>query len=142
MKVGKINSKSRLKPIHKPQAHSHHQAPVAPITQSINATSGRPISMPIRLDLSRSMSQSLSVILLKPKRSSITKVWYSVSGKSITPLIRANAASKATCWPMPPPSHANSPWLSAERPPSSVQITSIAVPKASSSRPKRALAMV
>ena len=49
-----------------------------------------------KVDFTRSVSQSLIVILLKPKRSSIRNVLYSVKGNSSTPLIMPNAASSAS----------------------------------------------
>jgi hypothetical protein len=79
---------------------------------------GKPMTTPMSVDLNRSSNQRRSVILLNPKRCSITKVWYSVSGKSINPLISAKPASKASCCTMPPSSHAISDWFRASSPPS------------------------
>ncbi|GAO27152.1 ABC transporter [Alicycliphilus sp. B1] len=142
MKIGKTTISSRLKPIHAPQAQSHHSRPAAPMSQSMSAAIGRPITAPSSVDLSRSASHRRGVIWLKPKRCSRRKVWYSWAGRSMAPLTSAKAASSASCCTMPPPSQASRAWFSASSPPSSVQPSTAAVARAISSRPKRALAMV
>ncbi|MNT59187.1 hypothetical protein D3C72_1966740 [compost metagenome] len=92
-----------MKPIQKHQAHSHHSGPVAAMIHRISAAMGRPMSAPTSRPLSASATHRRQVILLKPKRSSTTKVWYSDSGRSIRPLMAAKAVSSANCCHIPPP---------------------------------------
>ena len=50
MKLGYTSIRSRLKPIHAPQAQSHHKVPAAPMIQRMSAAIGRPISAPSKVD--------------------------------------------------------------------------------------------
>ncbi len=65
------------------------------ISHSTHNTSGSPSAAPSSVCLARSAKNSRRVILLKPKRASMTKVRYSDSGRSMRPEIRATLTMRA-----------------------------------------------
>ena len=60
----------------------HHRSPIFAISHSTSVMSGMPSAADSSVCLTRSIRNSLSVMRLKPKRASTTKVRYTVSGSS------------------------------------------------------------
>ena len=133
---------SRLKPIQTPQVQAHQREPAAAISQSTRASKGPPISTPKSRDLIRSCTHSLALVLLKPKRSSITNVAYNEKGNSRSVLMAVKAPTRASCCHKPAPMPSSNMPFSVDKPPSRVQAKVRAAPQANSIRPKRVLATV
>ena len=131
-----------LKPIQTHQVQSHHKEPVAPIIQRISEASGTPITTARTVDLSKSLSQSEAVVLLKPKRCSSTHVWYSVNGISIAALMAIKAISRTTCCTRLLSSAPSNTWLRSDKPPNNVQHSVSAELQANSSKENLILATV
>ena len=124
------------------QAQTHHCAPPACISHNTSQIMGTPKARPSTRPLSASLSHKRQVILLKPKRASITKVWYSDKGRPIKPEMNEKPKTKAICCVKPEPSQASKTVFKASRPPSKVQAKRQAASMAMSSCETRILARV
>src|SRR5450759_4397293 len=77
-----MNRMSRLNVTHISQTYSHQYSPMRSISHNTPNSSGNPRIAPINMPFSASSRYSVKLILLKPKRASMTKVRYRLNGAS------------------------------------------------------------
>src|SRR3989338_5176771 len=91
-----MNRMSRLNTIHASHTYSHQYSPMRHISHSTPDSSGRPRIAPSSRPFSASIKYSRRVILLKPKRASMTKVRYRLNGASSSDESSSTATMVAT----------------------------------------------